>query len=220
MLGHAGVGGFSDEGWPVADGFLAYLNYYDMQIYCIGKGPSATTVEAPMTATTIGSSVVIQGTVTDIAAGTKQKEQAARFPNGVPAVSDGSMSAWMEYVYMQKPYPTNCTGVQVTLDAYDPNGNFVHLGTATSDTSGAFGYAWTTPPVPGKYNIIATFAGSESYWPSYAETYTVISEAPAVTPPVEQIVQLPPFDLYILAAAVAIIIAIAIATILLLRKRA
>ncbi len=39
----------------------------------------------------------------DISAGTKQAEQAARFPNGVPVVADESMSAWMEYVYMQKP---------------------------------------------------------------------------------------------------------------------
>ena len=45
----------------VADGYLVYLNLYDMQIYCIGKGPSATTVEAPMTAITAGDSVVIRG---------------------------------------------------------------------------------------------------------------------------------------------------------------
>ena len=54
---------------------------------------------------------MIKGTVTDISAGTKQDQQAARFPNGVPAVSDESQSAWMEYVYMQKPRPTNVTGV-------------------------------------------------------------------------------------------------------------
>ena len=37
---------------------------------------------------------------------------------------------------MQKPIPANATGVEVTLDAVDPNGNFIHLGTATSDMSG------------------------------------------------------------------------------------
>jgi hypothetical protein len=65
----------------IADGFMVYHNLYDEQIYCVGKGPSATTVEAPLTAITAGSSAVIQGTVTDIAAGTKQNAQAARFPN-------------------------------------------------------------------------------------------------------------------------------------------
>lgn len=73
-----------------------------------------------MTAVTAGDSVVIQGTVMDISAGTKQNQQAADFPNGVPAVSDYSMSAWMEYVYMQKPKPANATGVAVSIDAIDP----------------------------------------------------------------------------------------------------
>ena len=81
-----------------ADGYVVYLNSYDMQIYSIGKGPSALTVTAPDLASQYGAPVIIRGTVTDIAAGTKQDEQAARFPNGVPAVSDASQSDWMEYV--------------------------------------------------------------------------------------------------------------------------
>ena len=32
------------EGFAVADGFLVYLNHYDMQIYSVGRGPSTTTV--------------------------------------------------------------------------------------------------------------------------------------------------------------------------------
>jgi outer membrane protein assembly factor BamB len=217
IMGWVGVAGSSSM--AEADGYLVYLNSYDEQIYCIGKGPSATTVSIQNDAVTLGNSVMIKGTVIDIAAGTKQNEQAARFPHGVPAVSDASMGAWMEYVYMQKPYPTNATGVDVTLDAIDPNGNFIHIGTVTSDTSGMFKKFWT-PDVPGEYTVIATFAGTESYWPSYAETAAGVSEAPTVTPPVEQIVQLPPFDLYILIATIAIIIAVAIVGILLLRKRA
>ena len=107
MLGWGAVGGFADEGWPVADGSIVYYNAYDMQIYCLGKGPSATTVSAPNIAVPQGSAVLVQGNVLDIAAGTEQNEQAARFPYGVPAVSDGSMGEWMEYVYMQKPKPTD-----------------------------------------------------------------------------------------------------------------
>ena len=96
---------------PIADGILTALNTYDSQIYAYGKGPSQLTVEAPKASIELGRSLVISGMVTDIAAGTKQIEQAARFPNGVPAVSDASQSAWMQYVYMQKPKPTDATGV-------------------------------------------------------------------------------------------------------------
>ena len=202
----------------VADGYLTCMNGYDNNIYSIGRGPSATTIQAPLTQITAGNNVVIQGTVMDISAGTKQTTQASDFPNGVPAVSDASMTAWMEYVYQQKPYPANVTGVEVTLDAVDPNGNFVHIGTATSDTSGLFGYAWKTPDVPGKYTVIATFAGTNGYWPSYAETTMVISEAPPATPPPAYP---QPIDntWTIVGVGIAMIIAVAIVGILMLRKR-
>ena len=122
----------------VADGYFLYLNCYDMQVYSVGKGPSAMTVTASPKVSTLGSSVIIEGTVTDIAAGTKQDEQAARFPNGVPAVSDASQEAWMEYVYMQKPRPTDTTGVPVTLSVVDSNGNYREIGTTTSDADGFY----------------------------------------------------------------------------------
>jgi outer membrane protein assembly factor BamB len=202
----------------VADGFFVYLNCYDMQIYCVGKGPSATTVTASPKVSVNGDSVLIEGTVIDTAAGTKQNEPAARFPNGVPAVSDASMSAWMEYVYMQKPRPANATGVEVTLDTIDPNGNWIHIGNATSDTSGTFSYMWT-PDVPGKYTVIATFAGSESYWPSYAETAIGVDAAPPAPPAPEPAAPLPPYEMYTIGAAIAIIIAVAIVGLMILRKR-
>jgi hypothetical protein len=200
-----------------ADGMMVSQNLYDNQIYCFGKGPSATTVEAPMTAITVGDTAVIMGTVTDQSAGAKAKVQSGEF-NAVPAVSDDSMNAWMQYVYEQQPIPKNAAGVEVTLDAVDPNNNFVHIGTVTSDTSGTFGYAWTTPNVPGKYTIIATFAGSDSYYASYAETYAFVSEAPAATPTPTPTV-LPPTETYITVATIVLLIAVAIATILILRKR-
>jgi hypothetical protein len=72
----------------------------------------------------IGKAVVIRGTVINLAAGTKQDEQAARFTYGVPAVSDASQGKWMEYVYMQKLRPTNTIVVPVTLSVVDANGNY------------------------------------------------------------------------------------------------
>jgi outer membrane protein assembly factor BamB len=165
----------------VADGFFVYLNTYDMQIYTVGKGPSQVTVSAPDLAATMGTPVIIKGTITDIAAGTKQAEQSARFPNGVPVVSDESMNKFMEYVYMQKPKPADTTGVPIHLTATDPNGNYQDLGTAVSDGSGTFAFMWT-PPVPGLYAVTARFEGSESYWPSQATTHFGVTEATTVNP--------------------------------------
>ena len=200
-----------NNGASLADGYIVTGNEYDNQIYCIGKGPSATTVEAPMTGITVGDSVVISGTVTDQSPGAK----------GTPAIADDSMQAWMEYLYEQQAMPTNATGVTVTLDAVDPNGNFINIGTTTSDISSNFGYAWTPPDVPGKYTIIATFAGSKSYGSSYAETYAVVSVAPPTPTPTAIPLQ-SVTDMYFVPAIAGLIVAIAIvgAVILLaVRKR-
>ena len=63
---------------------MTVLNAYDNQLYTYGKGPSAMTVTAPDVGVTTATPVTIRGTITDIAAGTKQEAQAANFPNGVP----------------------------------------------------------------------------------------------------------------------------------------
>jgi outer membrane protein assembly factor BamB len=204
----------------IADGYMIYLNLYDMQIYSIGKGPSATTVTASPKVSVNGDSVLIEGTVIDTAAGTDQDEQAARFPNGVPAVSDESMSAWMEYVYMQKPIPTDATGVEVVLETLDPNGNFYEIGRTTSDASGTYSYLFT-PEVPGKYTITATFEGSESYWGSHAETAIGVEDAPQPTPTPTP-TPAPMTDTYVLgigAGAIIAIIVVGLVLIFMMRKR-
>jgi hypothetical protein len=204
----------------VADGFFVFLNCYDMQVYCVGKGPSATTVTAPNAGLTFGQSLVISGSVIDISAGTQQNEQAARFPYGVPAVSDESMNAWMEYVYMQKPRPTNTTGVEVTLSVVDSNNNCREIGTTTSDADGFFHYTWV-PDIPGDYTVIATFAGSESYWPSHAETaFTVMQEAEATPAPTPTPASMS--EMYFVPSVAGIIVAVAVVgavLVLMLRKR-
>jgi outer membrane protein assembly factor BamB len=215
-----GTGMYVGQSDLVADGFFVYFNCYDSKIYSVGKGPSAMTVEAPMTAAKLGESMVIRGTVTDIAAGTEQKEQAARFPNGVPAMSDASMGEWMEYVYMQKPKPTNATGVPVEVEVVDSNNNRRTIGTATSDSSGMFTFSWK-PDIEGDYKVIATFAGSESYWPSSAETSFVVDpapEAPAeVTIPPDNSATYATYSTIYIIAGIAIVGAIL--ALLMLRKR-
>jgi outer membrane protein assembly factor BamB len=207
--------------WPmsvaVADGVFIYWNFYDGQVYAIGQGPTSLTVSAPQASVELGRSLVITGTVTDVSAGTNQEVPKANHPSGVAAVSDDSMSQWMEYIYMQKAKPTNTTGVPVSLDVIDANGNQRNIGTTTSDSSGAFSFQWT-PDIEGKYTVIATFAGSQSYYGSSSETSFAVDPA-APTPPPYPVTSLPPTETYILASGIAIIIAIAIATMLILRKR-
>jgi hypothetical protein len=204
----------------IADGFTTFMNGYDNRIYSVGRGPSATTVTAPDIGVPLGKSVLVRGTVTDIAAGTAQDEQAARFPNGVPAVSDESMSDWMEYVYQQRPRPTNVTGVEVVVSVLDPNNNCYEVGRATSDATGFFHCSFT-PPVPGEYTVYATFAGSNGYWPSQAETAVTVDPTPAATPAPTP-TPAPMTDTYVLGIGSAILIAVIIGfvvLILILRKR-
>jgi hypothetical protein len=205
----------------IGDSIIATMDTYDQRVYAIGKGPSATTVSIPSNVATVGNTIIVQGTVMDVSPGTKDLSDGLplRFPNGVPAVSDDSESDWMGYVYKHFTLPSNTTGVDVSIDAVDPNGNWVHLGSTKSDTTGNFGLAWTTPDIPGKYTVIATFAGSKSYYASYAETYAFVSEAPPTPTPTPAAAPLPPFDLYIIAATIVIVIAIAIVGFLILRKR-
>jgi hypothetical protein len=180
LMGMAGQHGYGGESTAViADGFLCYYNYYDNQIYCLGKGPTETTVECDHAVSnnpaSTKQSVLVKGSVTDLAPGTMQDEQAKRFPHGVPAVSEDSMGPWMEYVYMQKPCPEEVTGVEVKLTAIDSNDNYYEIGTAKSESSGVYGFEFT-PPASGLYRIIATFQGSDSYWPSSAETFLLVEE--------------------------------------------
>ena len=79
-------------------------------------------------------------------------------------------------MYMDQAYPSQATGVTVTLTAIDPNHNVITIGNATSDITGVFHYTWTPPNVPGTYTIFATFAGSNSYYSSGAECASVVTQ--------------------------------------------
>lgn len=221
MLGWAGQSGGPGSSTSIlADGFFVYYNYYDNQVYCIGKGPSKTTVSAPNLAASQGQSVIISGSVTDISTGITQDEQAARFPNGVPAVSDDSMSDWMEYVYMDQPKPTNATGVPVEIFVVDSNGNYRSIGTAITDTTGFYSLQWT-PDIAGKYTVYAMFTGSESYWPSQASAAFAVDEAPAATaaPTQAPATTVEQYFLPSVAAIIIAIIVIGVVIILLIRKK-
>jgi hypothetical protein len=131
------------------------------------------------------------------------------------------MTQWMEYVYQQQPCPTNVTGVPVSIDVLDSNGNYRNIGTANSDGSGTFAFTWT-PDIPGDFTVVANFAGSESYYPSNAEAhFTATAPAPTAAPtasPQSNLATTTDLMIYMAVVAIAIIIAIAIVGFLILRK--
>ena len=129
--------------------------------------------------------------------------------------------AWMEYIYHERPVPADAKGVEVVLDTIDPNGNFYEIGKATSDLYGSYGYAFK-PQVPGTYQIIATFAGSNSYGSSKAATYINVAEA-AATPAALPVQQTSVADMYFVPAIaglfVLVIAVVVLLVLLVLRKR-
>ncbi len=216
------TGEFFGVSFAMADGYNTWFNGYDNSIYVVGRGPSQTTVTAGPQATTVGGNVVIQGTVMDTAIGTQGTEQKGDFPNGVPCASDASMAEWMGYVYQQQPEPTDFTGVQVQLAVLDSNGNHYQIGTATTNEYGTYSLTWT-PPITGNYTIYATFAGTNGYWPSSADTYVYAgapppTAAPTATP-LSGLASTTTVEYGIVAIAIIIIIIGAIIMLMLNRKR-
>jgi outer membrane protein assembly factor BamB len=197
----------------MSDGYTTEANSYDGSMYVFGKGQSTTTVSAPQTQITSGQNIIISGTVMD---------PSAAQPN-TPCISEASMGAWMSYLHLQSQIPGNVTGVPVSIDAIDPNGNPVHIGDATSDMSGTFAYTWT-PQMAGNYQITATFMGSNSYGSSWAETHANVVNAQTSTAPTNTQISLgqtttDSLAMYLVVGVIAIIIAIAIIGVLLLKKK-
>jgi hypothetical protein len=206
----------------VSDGIATTINAYDNQIYAYGMGPSKTTVTAPDVGVTTATPITITGTVMDISAGSQQQAVAANFPNGLPCVSDASMSQFMEAVYEQQPMPTNITGVPVTLSVTDINGNHYNIGTTTTNAMGEYGLTWT-PIIPGNYTLYATFAGTGAYYGSSASTYFYAS-SPAPTasptaPPVSGLASTGSLELGIAVVVIVIIVCVAVLAVMMQRKQ-
>jgi hypothetical protein len=134
-------GAFRQTDWGgraiIGDSIIVAQDTYNQQIYAIGKGPSSMTVVTSDGTTSVNRPILIQGTILDVSPGAVSDKMQLRFPRGVPVVSDECMSDWMLYVYKQFPMPM-ASGVLVSIDAVDPNGNYVHLGDTVSDANGRF----------------------------------------------------------------------------------
>jgi hypothetical protein len=169
----------------VADDHVILWNSQDAKIYSIGKGPTAMTVNVGPKSSKLGTSVVVEGSIFDVSAGSKQAGVVERFSNGLPLAADSQMDEWMSYVYMQQVRPSmeSFLGVEVQITGYDPNGNFQNYGYTCTDMSGNFAFPFT-PEIEGTYQIIATFEGTESYYRSVATTYLTVDPAPEPFPDV------------------------------------
>jgi hypothetical protein len=134
----------------------------------------------------------------------------------------------MEFIHKQQPidgiwHNLTMTGVPVMLTAIGSDGSVIDIGTTTTSAYyGTFSEAWT-PPKADTYQIIVTFTGDDSYGSSGAATAVVVGPAsPTPTPVVTAapITAATPTDLmtYMVAGVIAIIIAIAVVGILILKK--
>jgi outer membrane protein assembly factor BamB len=202
----------------IADGIFVKPNAYDNQLYAYGQGQTATTISILNNVVQQGAPLVITGTVTDQSAGQTCLGIPAK---GTPAISDDSMTVWMEYLYMQQQKPVNATGVPVTISVLDSNGNYRQIGSTTSDINGMYSFMWT-PDIPGSYTVTATFEGSNAYYPSDAETaFFATPETATPTPTATAVSSLA--DTYFIPAMtglfVLIIIVLALLALMMLRKR-
>ncbi|HLN46125.1 MAG TPA: PQQ-binding-like beta-propeller repeat protein [Candidatus Sulfotelmatobacter sp.] len=206
IIGPATAGG-------VADGYLTAADSYDGYMYVFGKGKSSTTVTAPKIIVSKGTGVVIEGTVLD--------QSPAQL--GTPCVSRETMSTQMQYLHKQMPidglwHNETIIGVPVALTAISTDGASTDLGTVTTDGYyGTFTKTWI-PDKEGDYKIIASFAGDDSYSSSSAST--VISVGPTaaeITIPEQVLPQ--DYIMTIIGVGIVVVIAVAISTVLILRKR-
>jgi hypothetical protein len=154
----------------VADGYLATAGR-DGFLYVYGMGKSEITLLAPQTSVTVGQKALLTGTILDMSPA----------QSGAPCVSKDSMAAQMEQMHIGASVGgiygnVTLVGVPVSIDAVDPNGNYVHVADVISDGySGTFSYAFA-PKNAGEYTITATFMGDESYGSSFATTYLTVAE--------------------------------------------
>lgn len=193
-------------GQSLASGVLTYGNAYDGRVYAFAQGPTETTITAVLTAVPEGSPVLLQGTVMDMSPGA---------PN-TPAVSDDSQNQWMQYLYMNKPMPSNATGVVVHLEYIGADGSKNDLTHVTTDLLGHYEFLWT-PPAQGAYKVIATMDSTNSYYASTAET--AVGVGPAQVGPAAPEVAPDNTPMYFGISTAIIVAAIAIVGLLILRKR-
>ena len=141
----------------VGEGMLIATNQYNGILYCFGRARTSVEVMVSPTIATQGSPILIEGYVLD---------QSPEI-RGEPVVGNKDMARWMEYLYMQRPCPTEVVGVPVEMRVIqDSTGSKQDLGFAETDLYGHFNFEFV-PPVTGLYTVAARFLGSDPYFSSW-----------------------------------------------------
>jgi outer membrane protein assembly factor BamB len=189
---------FSGGTKAVAEGMLLATNEYNGVLYCFGRGPTSVDVSASPNIVTEGSKVFIEGYVLD---------QSPGHPSA-PVIGAKDMARYMEFLYMQRPCPTEVNGVPVQIRVIqDATGSRIDLGFAQTDLYGHFSLEWI-PPVSGTYTVIARFLGDDAYFSSWEATGLSVNTAPPASIPTEEAA--PDYTPMFLGLIVAVSIAIAI----------
>jgi hypothetical protein len=152
----------------VVYGILLAQDSSNSYTYAFSKGSTETTISVQDDVIGLGSSVLLKGSVLDMSPAQE----------GTAAIADEYMSEWMEYLHMQQPMPTDAKGVEVIFTVVDSNNNCYEIGRTTSSSTGQYSLLWM-PEIPGEFQITATFAGSESYYSSSAETFLGVTQSPS-----------------------------------------
>lgn len=194
----------------LGEGMLLATNEYDGVLYCFGRGRTSVDVMVSPAVATQGSTVLIEGYVWDQSPGV----------NGEPAVGNTDMDRWMEYLYMQRPCPTEVAGVPVQIRVIqDETGSKIDLGFAKTDLYGHFSFEYI-PPLPGVYTVAARFLGNDPYFSSWEATGLTVGEA--TTPILIPEPETPPdytLLLVVLIIAVSITIVVSLLNLKMLRKQ-
>lgn len=152
----------------VGEGMLLATNEYNGILYCFGRARTSVEVMVSPTIATQGSPILIEGYVSDLSPEVQ----------GEPAVGNNDMARWMEYLYMQRPCPTEVVGVPVQIRVIqDSTGSKQDLGFAETDLYGHFSFEFT-PPITGVYTVAARFLGSDPYFSSWKAIGLSVQEPP------------------------------------------
>jgi hypothetical protein len=191
------IAGTSYWGAPsgISDGYLVMPNGQNGYQYCYGMGLSTTTVTTPDTVVTLGTGVMIKGTVLD--------ESPAQ--PGTPCVSDASITA------------TSSDGTVINIGTVTTNGYGGTYGiTWTPPSAGTY---TITASFAGDDSYSSSLATSSLAVGTSASTTVASSTQTPTTSTSSSLATTNDLMTYLAIIAIAIIIAIGIVGALILRKK-
>ncbi len=242
------ISGAIQSTMAIADGVLVAYNGYDNQIYAFSPGQSATTVSAPTTAIPYKTPVMLTGTVTDQSPGTTALGTPAAGTPAISDVSMSSWMEYL-YQQQPKPtnatgVPVHLTAIdpngnyqELGTALSDIDGTYalswtppvpgIYKITATfAGSNSYYSSSGTTHLLVGPAPSSASASAVPSPTPPPVVTPTpVVTSPPNVTPtPVVTVaptptIGMPATEIYVIAAAVVVILIVAVTAVALSRRK-